>query len=268
MTDYININVSDDDKYTYPGSGGVLINSKGIRDQARLDQATNDYASAAMAELSNEPIPDRPDAGYLRSIHERMFERIAPNIAGRTRDVDVQATGTGIPYCRPEYIDENMAGLFRKLDREDYLTGLDPRAFADRLADRWGELSAIHPYRDGNTRTQSFYVSTLAERAGHPIDWQRVNVDELRAHRLNAVAGQECGLADYLHERLMTPGEQGRQVPTLTADQQRIVEMLARQNGRPATEATRPLPPGVERATSARSTGLGTSRGNTTDLGR
>jgi len=259
--------VSDDDKYTYPGSGGVLINSKGIRDQARLDQAMNDYASAAMADLSTEPIPDRLDAGYLRSIHERMFERIAPNIAGRIRDVNVQATGTGIAYARPEFIESSMSDLFRKLDREDYLTGLDARTFADRLADRWGELSAIHPYRDGNTRTQSFYVTTLAERAGHPIDWQRVNVDELRAHRLNAIVGHERGLADYLHERLMAPGEQGRQVPTLTADQQRIVDMLSRQNGRPASEAVHQAPPAVDRPTSTRP-GLGTSRGNTTDLGR
>lgn len=259
--------MNEDDKYTYPGSGGVLINSKGIRDQARLDQAMNDYASAAMAQLSTEPIPDRPDASYLRSIHERMFERIVPNIAGRTRDVDVQATGTGIPYCRPDYIDENMTALFRKLEREDYLTGLEPRVFADRLAERWGDLSAIHPYRDGNTRTQSFYVTAIAERAGHPIDWERVNVDELRTHRLNAVGGHEQGLANYLADRLMAPGERGMTVPTLTADQQRIVDMLARQNGRPASEATRQAPPAVDRPTSTRP-GQTFGRSNTTDLGR
>jgi len=258
--------VSDDDKYTYPGSGGVLINAKGIRDQGRLDQAMNDYASAAMAQLSTEPVPDRPGADYLRGIHERMFERLVPNIAGRTRDVDVQATGTGIPYCRPEYIDENMAGLFRKLDREDYLTGLDARTFADRLADRWGELSAIHPYRDGNTRTQSYYVTTLAERAGHPIDWQRVTVDELRSHRLNAVAGQERGLADYLHARLLTPGEQGLQGPNLAAERERIQKMLARPTNRDRARMTR-QPPTANRLPSTRS-GPGTSRGNTTDLGR
>ena len=105
--------MSDDDKYTYPGSGGVLINSKGTRDQDRFDQAMNDYASAAMAELSNEPSPDRPAADYLRRIHERLLQRLPPHIARRPRALHVPAPGTGLPHRRPEHTDENMAGPAR-----------------------------------------------------------------------------------------------------------------------------------------------------------
>ena len=217
--------MGEDDKYTYSGSGGVLVNRYGIRDAAVLDAAMNETATAAMSAMAAEAQPERPGFDYLRHIHERMFTRIAPAIAGRIRDVDVQATGTGIPYCRPEYIEENLGALFRKLDREDYLTGLTGREFADRLADRWGELSAIHPYRDGNTRSQSFYVTVIAERAGHPIDWQRVDVDTLRSLRLNAVAGQERPLADYLAGRLVTPGERAGSRPQLDPELQRIVDV-------------------------------------------
>ncbi|WP_245741693.1 Fic/DOC family protein [Herbiconiux ginsengi] len=148
-----------------------------------------------------------------------------PAIAGRVRDVDVQATGTGIPYCRPEFIDENLRTLFGRLDRENYLAGLSGREFADRLADRWGELSAIHPFRDGNTRSQAVYITTLAERAGHPIDWERVDVDTLRALRLNAVAGHERPLADYLADRLVS-GEPGAgSSAQLDPDIQRIADL-------------------------------------------
>jgi hypothetical protein len=38
--------MSLDDKYTYPGSGGVLVNRFGIRDAARLDQLVNDIRPA------------------------------------------------------------------------------------------------------------------------------------------------------------------------------------------------------------------------------
>jgi cell filamentation protein len=195
--------VDEDDKYTYPLSGGVLVNSRGLRTSADLDAAVNGFASVALAELAREPIPEPPDFGYLRRIHERIFQPIVPGIAGRIRDVDVQASGTGIAYCRPEYINTSLDALFAKLEREDYLTGLDDRTFADRLADRWGELSAIHSWRDGNTRSQSFYISRLADRAGHPIDWQHVDVDTLRQLRLEAIVGRERPLADYLAERLL-----------------------------------------------------------------
>lgn len=217
--------MSVDDKYTYPGSGGVLVNAAGIRDQGQLDEAMNDVASITMAEVRAERVPDRPDYAYLRGIHERMFGDLVPGIAGKIRDVDVQATGTGIPYCRPEYIDANLSTLFGKLEREDYLAGLDAETFAVRLADRWGELSAIHPYRDGNTRSQSTYVSAIAERAGHPIDWERVDVDELRTVRLQAVAGNDRPLADYLRTHLAET-DAGRDDDTMGAFEREDREIM------------------------------------------
>jgi fido (protein-threonine AMPylation protein) len=49
----------------------------------------------------------------------------------------------------------------------------------------------IHPFRDGNTRSQSLFVSNLARAAGHPIDWRLVEVGDLRAARLQAMQGDE-----------------------------------------------------------------------------
>lgn len=254
--------MSEDDKYTYPGSGGVLVNSLGIRDAARLDASMNDFASFAMAEMYAKAVPDRPGRDYLVEIHDRMFSRVAPGIAGRIRDVDAQATGTGIPYCRPEYIEENLGGLFHKLDREDYLSGLGEREFAERLANRWGELSAIHPFRDGNTRSQSTYVTIIAERAGHPIDWGRIDVDTLRLLRLNAVAGQDRPLADYLADRFVTTGQSSGGLPRLTPELQRIVDLNKRNYPTSATEIGRPANGGTAEGRGYRPSQQGRSTDN------
>lgn len=74
--------------------------------------------------------------------------------------------------------------------------------FVDRLAYRWGELTALHRMSDGNTRSQSAFVTQLAAAAGYRIDWERVDVDELRNVRLHAVASSERPLADYLRYRV------------------------------------------------------------------
>lgn len=191
-----------DDKYTYPGSGGVLVNRLGVRDLGRLDQALNDYASVAWVHLRQLPAAEPPGFDYLQTIHREMFGSLL-DWAGQLRETDVQATGTGIAYARPEYIPESLQTLFCKLEREDFLSGLDAEPFADRLADRWGELSAIHPFRDGNTRSQSAYVSAIAQRAGHPIDWTSIDVPTLRNLRLVAVAGRHEPLAGYLRDHLV-----------------------------------------------------------------
>lgn len=164
--------MSADDKYTYRGSGGVLVNTRGIEDLRRLDHALDSYASAAWALLRLEPVPDRLDFDYLKYIHRRMFSRLL-TWAGEVRDVDTQAEGTGIAHCRPEYIEPAATDLFRKLASEDYLRALDAREFADRLADRWGELSAIHPCRDGTHARRAPTCRCSRRELGILFDGQR-----------------------------------------------------------------------------------------------
>lgn len=194
--------MSVDDKYTIPGSGGLLRNRRGITDPDEFDRALNLYASSAWALLIVEDVPEPPGWAYLQAIHRRMFSPLL-EWAGEIRDVDVAAGNTSIAYCRPEFIRANLEALFDRLADEDYLRGLDRESFAFALAERWGELSAIHPFRDGNTRSQSFYVTALAARAEYQIDWAGTDVDELRARRLRAVAGNERPLGEYLLTHLL-----------------------------------------------------------------
>ncbi len=201
--------MSQDDKYTYPDSGGVLVNRLDIRDPVRLDEALNDYATAGWFAVRRQAVPERPDFGYLRRIHRELFGDVL-DWAGQLRETNTTASGTSIAYARPEYIDESLRSLFGRLDREDYLRGLDAEPFAQRLAERWGELTAIHPFRDGNTRSQSIYFSALAHRAGHPVDWTRVEVSRLRELRLAAITGRDGPLGEYLRDRLLEQAQQLR----------------------------------------------------------
>jgi cell filamentation protein len=51
------------------------------------------------------------------------------------------------------------------------LLGLDAKAMAQRLAFYYSELDAIHPFRDGNSRTLRAFTSDLAQSAGYRLDW-------------------------------------------------------------------------------------------------
>ncbi|WDH78228.1 Fic family protein [Microbacterium esteraromaticum] len=195
-----------DDRYTIPGSGGVLENKLGLTTQEGVDEAMNEAATTRWAIMVMEPIPDRLDIEYFRSIHRRLLSPVL-DWAGevRQRGDEVVAGGTGIVYARSEFFQNGLNDVFDTLATEDYLKGLGTEEFAAKLADRWGYLTTVHPFRDGNTRTQSAYVDRLATRAGHPIDWQKVDVPTLRSLRLAAVTGSERPLAQYLGSVLLEP---------------------------------------------------------------
>ncbi|TWE07392.1 Fic/DOC family protein [Rudaeicoccus suwonensis] len=190
-----------DDKYTYPGSGGVLINTFNIKDPDRLDQAMNDVASAGIGVLGGEELPDRFDFDYLAHVHQMLLGPVV-SWAGQIRDVNMQASGTGIAYCRPEYIREQLQELFTQLDREGQLQGLPDPEFAHQLAEHWGTLTAIHPFRDGNTRSQTMYVEKLAASTGRRFDWPAIPVDQLREVRLMAVTARTTPLTELLQQHL------------------------------------------------------------------
>lgn len=196
--------MATDDRYTIPGSGGVLRNKLGLSTIKDVDAAMTASASRVWAVMLREPIPDRLDLGYLCSIHRRLLSSVL-DWAGELRQAgdEVGAGGTGIVYARAEFFRHGLDDVFGMLAAEDYLTGLSADEFAERLAERWGYLTMTHPFRDGNTRSQSAYVDRLAVRAGHPIDWRRIEVPTLIRLRLQAVTGSEKPLGAYLRDRLL-----------------------------------------------------------------
>lgn len=38
-----------------------------------------------------------------------------------------------------------------------------------------GDVNYVHPFREGNGRTQLYFLEQLAEQAGHPIDLRRLD---------------------------------------------------------------------------------------------
>ena len=72
-----------------------------------------------------------------------------------------------------------MRRLFEELRKSDFLEGLGQGAFSWRAAHFLAELNAIHPFREGNGRTQLAFFAVLAAKAAHPIDLDKLDPDEM-----------------------------------------------------------------------------------------
>jgi fido (protein-threonine AMPylation protein) len=67
-----------------------------------------------------------------------------------------------------------MRKLFTWLRSKRFLRGLEPQAFAKGAAHFLSELNAIHPFRDGNGRTQLAFMALLAAQAGQEFNVQNI----------------------------------------------------------------------------------------------
>lgn len=189
------------DRYTYEGTE-VLRNRFGIADPLAAHDVETRVSHQRLIELTARPVPGHFDLTHLQDIHRAIYSDLW-DWAGEPRTVDTGTTNTGLAHCRPEFIESQANIVFGNLARDNnYLRDLDRESVSDRLAYHWGETTALHPFRDGNTRTQRLFFHQLTSDAGWSIDWQVINTvrDRFMRARLFAHAGDH-GL---LHE-ILTP---------------------------------------------------------------
>lgn len=157
-----------DPHYCYPPDYTVLKNTLDIRDAALLERVEREFVTVRVAQ--GIPTGDF-DLAHLKAIHRHLFQDIY-EWAGKTRIVEISKGGHQFQFRR--YIEIGMADVHRRIVSQDYLRGLSPDSFADLAGEIIGDLNYVHPFREGNGRTQLLYLEQLAAQASHPIDLVRV----------------------------------------------------------------------------------------------
>lgn len=156
----------EDDPYVLPN--GVLINSLNLTTTAELEEAEAEFVPYRTAELWDNSVVGGFDLVHLQEIHRRLFQDIYP-WAGQLRTVDIGKTGTD--FLANGLIQKRANELFANLAQEGHLRGLASEVFCERAAEYLGKLNYIHPFREGNGRSQREFIGQLAREAGFLIEW-------------------------------------------------------------------------------------------------
>jgi len=179
------------DPYCYPGTS-VLKNRLGLRDQAALDL----FEAEITAQRAAEPLPSaRLTYAHYRAIHRHLFQDVF-SWAGKVRTVRISKQDS--TFCYPEHINREMRGLFRGLSAQKHFRHLDVPSFATRAAHFIAELNAIHPFREGNGRTQLAFLILLAERAGNPLALEQLDPLAILKAVVESFGGREQPLVHMI----------------------------------------------------------------------
>ena len=187
------------DPYTYSGTD-VLRNIPDIRDSQRLRSFEANATTARLAELDANPLKGRFDSAHLQAIHKYIFQDVY-SWAGEFRTVNISKGGH--LFGAAAFIESALPGVFQGLPGENYLIGLERFAFAQRVGFYLGEINAIHPFRDGNGRTQREYVRELGLQAGFAVDWSRITQSQMIAASRENFATGDCSALAALIRRVL-----------------------------------------------------------------
>ena len=165
-----------DNKYCYPNSN-VLRNKFGITDLRMLHEAEREICGTRYFALEKKGVTGDFSFKHLCAIHKELFKDIY-SWAGKVRTVDISK---GTIFCLTPYIESQFDDLYAKLRRENFLKDItDKEQMSQRLAYYLGELNMIHPFREGNGRTQRMYIEQLCKNNGRfEIQFAKATKDEM-----------------------------------------------------------------------------------------
>lgn len=177
------------DPYIDPKTG-ILRNKVGARTQAELDKVESEITYIVIATLTRGSVVDSLvfDTALLMDVHHEIFRDIYP-WAGKIRTQDISKE-TAL-FAHAEYIQAGLETIFQQLNQEIDIGTRGRRIFVERLAYYYGELNAIHPFREGNGRTIRTFLRLFSIKHGYDINWERLDAER------NITACQEA-----LHGRL------------------------------------------------------------------
>lgn len=169
----------------YPGTT-VLINKFDIHDEEKLNEIESVISSARYAEWLNAPQAATFDFDHYKVIHHFLFSDLY-EWAGKVRSVNISKKGT--QFTPAENIESQAGLIFERLRSCNYFKGLPHDEFVEEIIDFYCVTNALHPFREGNGRTQRVFLTQLICNAGYEINFADMDTDLLMIATIQSAQG-------------------------------------------------------------------------------
>lgn len=188
-----------EDLYTYPNSK-VLKNIPAVRDLEKLHLIEHLFVSNRITELAEKPILVN-SMDSIRAIHKYLFQDMY-TWAGEYRKVNISKQGhpfmayQSFPQGQ-QYINGLIQQfLFRKLSKIE---------ISKQLAVILDDLNHMHPFREGNGRSQREGIRCLALKKGYILELNPVEKEDVYEAYMAGVIHSNLELLEKVIFENLTP---------------------------------------------------------------
>ena len=84
-------------------------------------------------------------------------------------------------FCRSQFIEEQFEEIHQQLKDEAFLKDITEKdVFSDRIAYYLSEINTVHPFREGNGRSQRLFCEQLCKNNGRfTLDFSNADKEEM-----------------------------------------------------------------------------------------
>lgn len=163
-----------------------LINKFGITNEKQLKKIEADITFAKASELEENPIKGNFDLEHYKAIHNFLFEDIY-DWAGKLRTVNISKKGT--IFADIYELETLCIKCFNRIKSNNYFQNLSFENFINNMVDLYCTLNILHPFREGNGRTERIFITQLLRINGYDINFSEIDSDYLMISTIQAAHG-------------------------------------------------------------------------------
>ena len=178
-----------------------LINKLNIRDERVLSEIESQITFTKASMLEIEPIDGSFDFEHYKAIHKFLFDELY-DWAGTVRTTDIAKKRTS--FTKHQDIERIGTACLRKI-QNGYLDDLPFDEFVYKIAELYHDINMLHPFREGNGRTQRIFFAQLIRHYDYSISFSDADTDFLMIATIQAAQGVLDGLVEFFSEAIEPP---------------------------------------------------------------
>lgn len=183
----------------------LASNLIGAQDLKELSKRERIITLQEEKKLAISPIKGDFDYKHLKEIHKFLFKNIYTWAGTDRAEMGLYGYfGKGnSSFCKGEFLHKEADRIFKGLKEQNFLRNAkDINSFAKDMANFMADLNALHPFREGNGRTQRIFLNELAKNAGYKLDLGLIKPDRMIAASIDAMIGKNTKLETLIRSNL------------------------------------------------------------------
>lgn len=177
-----------------------LVNKLGIKNEKQLSEIEADITFAKTSKLEETPLKGNFNLEHYKSIHKFLFEDLY-SWAGELRKINISKKGTN--FANTDELEYLCKECFQRLKENNYYRNIDFDSFVVNIVDLYCTLNILHPFREGNGRTERIFISQLIRFNGYDIDFSDIDTDYLMFATIQSAQGITDNLISLFKQNII-----------------------------------------------------------------
>ncbi len=189
-----------DKVYCYSNTS-VLMNKLDIHNKNQLLAAETSLAAVRLYQIYQNPIDGCFDYSHLCRIHHHIFGDLY-SWAGETRTVNIAKTSL---FCLVQHISGYAESIFPAYYNDCIRAKDNPQEFIHIFTEHYADLNALHPFREGNGRSQREFSRELCLKCGYAFDLCNTNHEEILSASIESLDRGSNASLEAIFKKCITP---------------------------------------------------------------